>query len=212
MQPRTLMWWFRVTIVVLFACGTSGSRPPPGPAPAPQDAPTQDQAPPATGCASDGECKFADPCQPVRCVASSTHAACDHPAPSEGSCVCFEGTCALRPSSPRVSKQSCNNTGDCDVDVTTATCEPGIVPDDEFRVRYTGPTCGCDERDHRCHLRWFDPIPCQTTDDCWVDETPVPHPIERPKRLRGREFKGCVDGERVPACDAGHCTLKALKC
>jgi hypothetical protein len=118
----------------------------------------------------------------------------------------------MRPSSPRISQQACNNTGDCDVDPTTARCGPGIAPDTNFRPRYAGPTCWCDERDHRCHLQWVDPIPCRTTDDCWVDERSGPHVIARPKRLRGRTFRGCVDGERVPVCEAGHCTLQALKC
>ena len=118
----------------------------------------------------------------------------------------------MRPSSPRISQGSCDDTGDCDVDVATGRCEPDIAPDAEFRVRFSGPTCGCDQRDHRCHLQWFDPIPCRTTDDCWVEETLVPHAIERPARLKGRAFRGCVDGERVPACDAGRCTLRPLKC
>jgi hypothetical protein len=49
-------------------------------------------------------------------------------------------------------------------------------------------------------------------DDCWVEELPVPHAIPRPPRLKGREFRGCVDGEDVPACENGRCTLGALTC
>jgi hypothetical protein len=213
--------WLSVAILMMVACGTSGSRPPPDPAPSQPPSPSQPPAlapprpappSPATACASDGECDFADPCQPVRCVASSARAACGHATSPEGSCVCFEGSCAMRPPRTRISQQACHSTRDCDVDPTTARCEPGIAADAGVRPRYAGPTCRCDEGDHRCHLLWVDPIPCRTTDDCWVDETPGPHVIARPRRLRGRTFRGCVDGERVPACEAGHCTLRALTC
>lgn len=218
-------WWFCIAIVTFFACGTSGSgtsppgaapsqraeqNPSPSPSPSPGQSPTP--SPPATACTSDGECNFADPCQPVRCVASPARAACSQPTTPSGSCVCFEGSCAMRPSSPRISKQSCKDTGDCAVDVTTAECEPGIVPDGEFRVRFSGPTCRCSPSDHHCHLYWFDPVPCGSTDDCWLDDRPVVHAIRRPPRLKGRKFRGCVDGESVPACVDGRCTLRALRC
>jgi hypothetical protein len=93
-----------------------------------------------------------------------------------------------------------------------ALCEPGAAPSADFRKHYAGPTCACDERDHRCHLHWFDPVACRSTDDCWIDSAPVEHAIARPPRLRGRVFRGCVDGEHVPACVDGHCTLEALTC
>jgi len=118
----------------------------------------------------------------------------------------------MRPSGPRTSKQACKDTGDCDVDVTTAECEPGIVPDEDYRVRFSGPTCRCSPSDHRCHLHWFDPVSCDSTDDCWIADKPVLHAIRRPPRLKGREFRGCVDGETVPACVDGRCTLRGLKC
>ena len=118
----------------------------------------------------------------------------------------------MRPSSPRISKQSCTDSTDCDVDVTTAQCEPGIAPDDEFRVRFSGPTCRCSPSDHRCHLQWFDPVSCNSDDDCWFDEEPVLHAIPRPPRLRSRKFRACVDGTRVPACVDGQCTIRAPSC
>lgn len=218
-----------ITVVMLLACGTSGPETPPSGAPSPQHAehspaaaptpspppvPSPPPAPsrPATACAGDGDCGFADPCQPVRCVASPARAACGQPATPSGSCVCLEGRCALRPSRPCISQQPCKDTGDCSVEVATAACEPGIVPDAGFRVRFSGPTCWCSPRDHRCHLQWFDPVPCASTDDCWIDNQPVEHAIRRPARLKGRTFRGCVDGELVPACVAGRCTLDALTC
>lgn len=118
----------------------------------------------------------------------------------------------MRPSGPRLSLQTCEYSGQCDIDLTTAQCGPGLAPEHDFRPRYSGPVCGCSPSDHRCLLRWFDPVSCRSDDDCWVDESPVPHVIRRPRRLRGREFRGCKDGERVPACEQGQCTLHALTC
>lgn len=118
----------------------------------------------------------------------------------------------MRPSGPRISQQTCEDSGDCDIDLATGQCGPGLVPEHDFRPRYSGPICGCSPRDHHCHLRWFDPVSCRSDDDCWVEDTPVPHAIARPRRLKGRAFRACVDGERVPACEAGRCTLLAAAC
>jgi hypothetical protein len=56
--------------------------------------------------------------------------------------------------------------------------------------------------------------------ECGPSQTPSPpapgsavaSAIPRPSRLRGREFRGCVDGEHVPACVDGRCALEALSC
>jgi len=217
-------WCVCIAMVALAACGSSSSEPPspalapapaspaPIPRPAPAPAPTPPPAAPPSACTSDGECNFADPCQPNRCVALPAGAACSQPTTSSGSCVCFEGRCAMRPSSPRTSNQACKDNADCHLDATTAQCEPGIVPDDGFRMRFSGPTCHCGPSDHRCHLRWFDPVPCSSDNDCWLDEQPTLHAIRRPARLKGRKFRGCVDGEQVPVCKAGRCTLEGLTC
>ena len=109
----------------------------------------------------------------------------------------------------RGSAKSCEHTRDCSLDLTTARCEPGAGSAAALRNDDSGPMCACDERDHRCHVYSFDPVPCRSADDCWVEDAPVPHAIARPPRLRGRAFRGCVDGERVPACVARHCTLRA---
>jgi hypothetical protein len=207
-----------LAIVSLFACGTSGSEtstlgatPPQNPT-IPTSPPPPPPPPPPSACRTDGECNFADPCQPDRCVASPAGAACGRPTTPGGSCVCFEGRCAMRPSAPRISQQSCKNTVDCDVDLASAQCEPGIAPDDEYRMRFSGPTCVCLPSDQRCHLHWFDPIPCRSDDDCWFEEDPVLHAIPRPRRLKGRKFRPCVDGARVPACMDGQCTIRAPAC
>lgn len=113
----------------------------------------------------------------------------------------------MRPTSTRISKQTCANSGDCGLDLTTAQCEPGI---EGFRVGYSGPICRCVEQ--HCQLQWFEPVSCTTVDDCWVDDKPVTHAIARPKNLAGRTYRGCKDGEHPPACEQGRCTVRALKC
>jgi hypothetical protein len=194
-----------MAIGLLFACGTSG-KPSPEATPA-TPTPTAVPPPPApsTACTADAQCNFADP---KRCIAAPGGTA----SATGDSCVCFEGTCAMRPSTPRISAMSCETTHDCNLDVATAQCGPDVISSDDLRGRYFGPTCGCNPRDQRCHLQWFEPVACTSADDCWIDEQPVTHAIRRPARLKGRKFRGCVDGERVPACVAGRCTLDALRC
>lgn len=69
-----------------------------------------------------------------------------------------------------------------------------------------GPACDCERAG--CVYRYIDPIPCKSDRDCWVDENPRPHPVVRPRALRGRDFKPCDDGETEPLCNAqGHCVL-----
>lgn len=127
--------------------------------------------------------------------------------------MCLAGSCALRPSRAQISQQACDWTVDnCALEMATARCEPGITSDDRPRGRAYGPSCACGRSDQRCHLRWFDPVPCKTVDDCWSSDDPVTHAMPRPPRLRGRKFRGCVDGEHVPACVDGRCALDALKC
>lgn len=183
------------------------------PAPAePEAAPAPAGAPPET-CAADADCNFAEEVQPARCAVGPAPAAGKQPAQPDGSCVCLAGRCALRPNGARRSQQTCDSAlDDCGLEVATARCEPGLSSSDSPRGASYGPSCACGRADRRCHLRWFDPIPCKTTKDCWSSDEPVAHPIPRPKRLRGREFRGCVDGEHVPVCVEGRCALDALKC
>jgi hypothetical protein len=176
--------------IALLACSTSSPAPHDRVGTGSSSAPAPSQ-PAALACTRDGDCT----------------AAC---AGADGACICFEGACALHPNSPRISVGRCEHTRDCGVEPASGRCEPGLPTD--ARVHYAGPICACDERDHRCHLQWFDPVACRSDADCWIDDTPVPHAIARPPRLRGRTFRGCVDGERAPACGEGHCTLRALTC
>lgn len=214
-----------VAVMSALACGQAPKPSPPEPAPAiaaapianapPEAAPAPTAAEPETSpppakdappetCAADADCNFAEEVQPARCVVGPAPATGKQPAKPDGSCVCLAGRCALRPSGARRSQQTCDSAlDDCGLEVATARCEPGLSSSDSPRGASYGPTCACGRADRRCHLRWFDPIPCKTTKDCWSSDEPVAHPIPRPKRLRGREFRGCVDGEHVPVCVEG---------
>jgi hypothetical protein len=151
--------------------------------------------------------------QPARCVVGPAPAAGKEPAKPDGGCVCLAGACALRPNGARVSQRGCDRAmDDCALEIATARCEPGQRSSDAPRGLSYGPSCACDRGDQRCHLRWYEPVACRTTDDCWSSDEPVAHAIPRPPRLRGREFRGCVDGEHVPACVQGRCTLETLTC
>lgn len=53
-------------------------------------------------------------------------------------------------------------------------------------------------------------IPCTTDDECWVDD--ANKPVARPKAKRGVKLRPCKDTEHVPACTAGACVVRHLKC
>lgn len=57
-------------------------------------------------------------------------------------------------------------------------------------------------------------VPCKTVDDCWVSAKRFPAtPIARPKHLKGKPFKPCVDGEVAPTCGSnGACGLLGYDC
>lgn len=53
-------------------------------------------------------------------------------------------------------------------------------------------------------------VSCTTDDDCW---SRGPIPIARPKTLRGKHFKPCVDGEYAPLCGGeGTCLTLGYRC
>lgn len=57
-------------------------------------------------------------------------------------------------------------------------------------------------------------VACKSVDDCWVSAKRYPAvPIARPKHLKGKSFKPCVDGEVAPTCtSAGACGLLGYDC
>ncbi len=50
-------------------------------------------------------------------------------------------------------------------------------------------------------------VPCKTDDDCWADGIRA---IPRPKALRGKKFRPCVDGEHQPLCSPGRGTCMTM--
>lgn len=57
-------------------------------------------------------------------------------------------------------------------------------------------------------------VACTSVDDCWVSAKRYPAvPIARPKHLKGKKFKPCVDGEVAPTCSSGGaCGLLGYDC
>jgi hypothetical protein len=98
------------------------------------------------------------------------------------------------------------------MDVAAGTCTPGADPD-TVRPGEPGPHCRCDGHEpRRCHYVWVDPVPCTSDADCWVSQKGFSHAIARPKKLRGKRFRPCKDGEEAPACQSGSCVLRGYTC
>lgn len=170
-------------------------------------------------CASDADCGFDSPCLPRACVSNPPVLdACDESSPPPGVCACVNGRCGLNPFAQRgevTSDEACESFGEraCGLDLARGTCAPGRPDEGVGGAPYTGPQCFCDGHPpRRCHFRWFEPVACRSTDDCWAEHDPLPHPIARPRRLRGRRFRPCVDGELAPTCAEGHCFLIPYGC
>lgn len=200
--------------------GAEGAHPPTvDPAPeAEETSPAPPTPIPAGPCTADADCGFDSPCLPRLCVTNPPELdACDESGPPPGTCACVEGRCALRPNAERgevTSNEDCEAYGErtCGLDLAAGACAPGGGAQRRGRT-WTGPRCFCDGRPpRRCHFRWIEPVACGDVEDCWVEHDPLPHPIARPRRLRGRRFRPCADGELAPACVDGQCTLRAYGC
>ena len=165
----------------------------------------------AVACATDADCGWNDDCMPTRCVEASPPEACDESAPPPGTCACLEGACTLEPKVAPAPSGTCEPNA-CVVDRAAGKCvaDDGGVPEN---LRFTkpvdvGPSCHCPRPDEGCVFQWFEPVPCESDRDCWVDSSTRRHPIARPKALRRRDFRPCVDGEAAPQCGpAGHCIV-----
>lgn len=169
-------------------------------------------------CRADADCGWDDECVARACVAGPAPSpVCEETAPPPGTCGCFAGRCALRPTAPpEPAPEACEGYGPraCGLDVGHGTCVAGR-PNDLAGAdrRWTGPRCNCDSRPpRRCLFEWVDPVPCESVDDCWVEVDPSPRPVARPAALRGRAFRPCRDGELAPACQEGECTLQGFSC
>jgi hypothetical protein len=196
--------------------GRAAVSPAPGPGATPPT-PSGADALAAASCAKDSDCAWDDPCVPRRCVAAAASppaVGCDKSVPPEGTCVCFDRRCAYRPDatrSPVSVEAACTSRQGCIMDVAAGTCVPGDDPE-AHPPGLPGPRCRCDSREpRRCHYDWIEPVPCASDDDCWVsDESSTP--IARPRKLRGKRFRPCKDGELAPVCQSGTCAVRALSC
>jgi hypothetical protein len=162
-------------------------------------------------CTADADCGWDDTCMPTRCVEHGPMSACDESMKPPGTCTCLEGACTLKPDTPPAQSGTCEPRA-CMLDRAAGKCvadDGGIAES----VRSTpgvevGPSCDCIELAKGCVFTWFDPVPCTTDRDCWVDPSPRRHPVARPKPLRKRDFRPCADGEVPPKCGPqGRCIL-----
>ena len=187
--------------------------PPPTPPPEPY---AVDPAGHGAPCEDDAGCGWDDGCVPTRCV-DAAHAAtqpteCDESAPPPGACLCHAGRCTLQPkATPAPSEPGCK-TRQCGLDASAGRCVVGEMLDANRRARAEGPACFCDAASDRCEFRWLEAIPCDDVGACWISDESPRHPIARPKKLRGRRFQPCRDGELAPACRDGRCVVVAYKC
>lgn len=164
-------------------------------------------------CETDADCGWDDPCLPTRCLGAvpRNDIKCAESKPEPGACLCISGGCTLKPSQAPVASGPCEDRG-CIVDRAGGQCvadtrgvkwnlrtNPGVNQ---------GPSCDCVTPASGCTFTWYEPVPCKTERDCWVEELPRPHPVKRPPHLRGRDFEACSDGEISPQCGkAGYCVL-----
>jgi hypothetical protein len=213
---------FALALVLL---ATACASPSPGAAKQATDAPRAHDAadegprPPLLGrdhrsvvaCSSDADCGWDDDCMPTRCVEASPREACDESGPPPGTCSCFDGACTLKPHTPPPPTGTCEPRA-CALDRAAGKCvaDDGGVAENVRSAPgvEVGPTCDCILLAEGCVFQWFEPVPCKTDRDCWVDPSPRRHPIARPKALRKRDFKPCADGEVAPKCGPeGRCIL-----
>jgi hypothetical protein len=188
-------------------------------------APAQPEASPPPGsdhrsaaaCNADADCDFDDPCVPTRCMGAQARddPKCDESAPAPGACVCLAGRCTLEPREQPRPDGPCEVRG-CVVDRAGGRCVAdtrGLAENRRSNSEVSlGPSCDCIEPAKGCQYTWHDPVPCRSERDCWVELSPRPHPVPRPRALRGRDFRPCEDGEIPPQCGAdGHCTLSMIR-
>lgn len=86
---------------------------------------------------------------------------------------------------------------------STASASPASTDAGSVAVDASPPTSDPSARANAADL------PCTSVDDCWIEGG---KPVARPKRLRGKKFRPCVDGEVAPICKDGTCGRNAYKC
>jgi hypothetical protein len=169
-------------------------------------------------CAADADCRWDDPCVPRRCIGGRAEpTGCDKSLPPPGACACVARQCTQKPDRPPPATSPCEP-GGCVTDRAAGACiadTRGVAPGLRAqRPVEAGPSCDCLTPAKGCEMTWIDRVPCKTTRDCWISPTPRTHPVARPAKLKGRDFKPCSDGEVAPVCgDDGFCAVgNAYKC
>ncbi|WP_181197541.1 protein kinase domain-containing protein [Enhygromyxa salina] len=226
--PLILLGVGLAVLVVAYVFMGRGSEPSSEAAPAPGESPevaasdpkqgSEEDAPEVTGfgdpCEAADDCGWDDPCAPTRCVgiAQAPAGECEGQAarPAPGECVCVEQHCALRPSEPPPPSAGCAGAL-CGLDQAAGACVSGSM-DEANEHREQGPACVCDEATRLCEFKWVEPIACKKATDCWVTNAAPYYPIERPRSMRGKDFRPCRDGEFAPTCREGRCALITYNC
>jgi hypothetical protein len=165
----------------------------------------------AAACNIDSDCGWDDPCKPARCGLPGANATCKDSAPAPGECLCVEQQCTMKPKIAPAPAGPCELRA-CVVDRPAGKCidDDGGVPENLRTTAgvVSGPSCDCTNPAEGCAWSWFEPVACKSDRECWIDPAPRTHPIARPKKLRGRDFKPCKDGEVAPKCGPeGTCTI-----
>ncbi|MCB9569834.1 MAG: hypothetical protein H6710_21885 [Myxococcales bacterium] len=167
-------------------------------------------------CEDDAGCGWDDGCVPTRCV-DAAHAAtqpteCDESAPPPGACLCHAGRCTLQPKATPAPANLAARPGNAASTRRPAAASSARCSTPTAAPARRAPGCFCDAASDRCEFRWLEAIPCDDVGACWISDESPRHPIARPKKLRGRRFQPCRDGELAPACRDGRCVVVAYKC
>ena len=108
----------------------------------------------------------------------------------------------------------CQTNADCSWEPGPAVCVAGTHNPTGF-LDFGGDHCSCEPTTGQCqHIR-FEPVPCQSDDDCAYGRDPVLHPT-RATAPRDRVFRPCEDGEVDSVCgtsaEGRYCRVKVWDC
>jgi hypothetical protein len=151
-------------------------------------------------------------------LASGLVLACSGPTPSPGPANPAP-TVEQAESSEEVSPvpevaATCETNSDCSWDDGSSSCIVGTDNPTDF-LDFGGDHCGCDPTSGTCLHTRFEPVPCQTDDDCGYSRDPVLHPVPS-TTPRERPFRPCIDGEVDSVCGTmdgeSHCRVEAWAC
>ena len=148
--------------------------------------------------------------------------ACARPAPSSEQAVSPASSPAEAPGDarPTVSRAPappalrCQTNSDCSWEPGPAICTVGTHNPTAF-LDFGGDHCGCEPTTGQCQHTRFEPVSCQTDDDCGYSRDPVLHPTAS-TTPRARPFRPCLDGEVDSVCgtlnDGKYCRVEVWAC